>query len=207
MRSPATRSSNASLAIVTEAKENRRRCRARQAQAKYYADGRNRKGNRPPPLILLHQRLEIYFLNAARASGRANSLASTSRDAIEYELFQNGPARGNARSLIEKEPIVDRPTRSRRFQARHRKLRQAPPQSPHHSGDRHRKTRVAIALGRADDPGPPPANWAKRVLFLCYRSELRKQGQGRLRGTPTRRAPRLRHRVKPPAIVNQRIPF
>jgi len=139
-------------------------------QAKYYADGLERMhGVRP--VIVYTNGYEIYFWNDAKGEPPRPLFGFYSRDSLEYEHFQTRERDPVLGALHPRESIVDRLYQieaikrvSERFDQRRRKalLIQATGTG---------KTRVAIALCEL----MVRAKWAKRVLFLCDRRELRKQ--------------------------------
>jgi len=159
------------LAIV-EAKKTAEDAERGKAQAKYYADGVEKEtGHRP--LIYYTNGFEIYFLNDSKGEPPRKLFGFYSRDSLEYELFQNARREETLGALNPKEPIVDRLYQieaikrvTESFDKRRRKalIIQATGTG---------KTRVAIALVEL----MIRANWAKRVLFLCDRRELRKQAK------------------------------
>ncbi len=139
-------------------------------QAKYYADGIEKEyGVRP--IIFYTNGYEIFIWNDAKREPPRKLFGFYSRGSLEYEHFQVGEREASLGALLPKESIVDRLYQieaikrvSERFDERGRNalLIQATGTG---------KTRVAIALCDL----MIQAKWAKRVLFLCDRRELRKQ--------------------------------
>ncbi|MBP9224588.1 MAG: DEAD/DEAH box helicase family protein [Verrucomicrobiales bacterium] len=139
-------------------------------QARYYADGlENMHGVRP--VIFYTNGYEIYIWNDAKGEPPRPLFGFYSRDSLEYEHFQTREREAVLGALHPRESIVDRLYQveavkrvSERFDQPRRKalLIQATGTG---------KTRVAIALCEL----MVRAKWAKRILFLCDRRELRKQ--------------------------------
>lgn len=161
--------SGKALAII-EAKKSAVDAEKGKMQAKFYADGwAKEKGYRP--IIFYTNGYEIFIWNDAKGEPPRSLFGFYSRDSLEYELFQTAKREKVLGALNPKEQIVDRLYQveaikrvSERFDQRRRKalVIQATGTG---------KTRVAIALAEL----MIRANWAKRVLFLCDRRELRKQ--------------------------------
>jgi len=139
-------------------------------QARYYADGLEKEhGIRP--VIFYTNGYEIFIWNDAKGEPPRPLFGFYSRDSLEYEHFQAQEREDKLGQLHPKERIVDRLYQieaikrvSERFDQRRRKalIIQATGTG---------KTRVAIALCEL----MIRAKWAKRILFLCDRRELRKQ--------------------------------
>ena len=139
-------------------------------QAKYYADGLEKEhGIRP--IIFYTNGYEIFIWNDAKTEPPRQLFGFYSRDSLEYEHFQAREREEKLGELHPKEHIVDRLYQieaikrvSEKFDQRRRKalLIQATGTG---------KTRVAIGLCEL----MIRAKWAKRILFLCDRRELRKQ--------------------------------
>jgi len=161
--------SGKALAIV-EAKKTAEDAEKGKMQAKYYADGWEQEhGYRP--IIFYTNGYEIFIWSDAKGEPPRPLFGFYSRDSLEYELFQTANREPVLGALNPEEPIVDRLYQieaikrvSERFDQRRRKalIIQATGTG---------KTRVAIALSEV----MVRAKWAKRVLFLCDRRELRKQ--------------------------------
>lgn len=159
------------LAIV-EAKKTAEDAEKGKIQAKYYADGVEKEtGERP--IIFYTNGYDIYIWNDAKREPPRRLFGFYSKDSLEYELFQTHQREPTLGALNSKEPIVDRLYQieaikrvSESFDLRRR---QALIIQATGTG----KTRVAIALAEV----MIRANWAKRVLFLCDRRELRKQAK------------------------------
>ncbi|WP_308985586.1 DEAD/DEAH box helicase family protein [Thalassobacterium sedimentorum] len=157
------------LAVV-EAKKTAEDADKGKVQAKYYADGIEKEtGHRP--IIFYTNGYEIYIWNDGKGEPPRSLFGFYSQDSLEYELYQIANREQVLGSLNPKEQIVDRLYQieaikrvTESFDARRRKalLIQATGTG---------KTRVAIALSEV----MIRASWAKRILFLCDRRELRKQ--------------------------------
>jgi type I restriction enzyme R subunit len=161
--------SGKALAII-EAKKTAVDAERGKMQAKYYADGWEKEtGHRP--VIFYTNGYEIYIWNDAKKEPPRSLFGFYSRDSLEYEHFQTTHREKVLGALNPKEQIVDRLYQieavkrvSEHFDKRRRKalIIQATGTG---------KTRVAIALSEL----MVRASWAKRILFLCDRRELRKQ--------------------------------
>jgi type I restriction enzyme, R subunit len=154
---------------VIEAKETAKDVNAGRTQARFYADGLEKQyGQRP--VIFYTNGYEIYIWNDAVKETPRMIHGFYSKDSLDYMLFQ----RNNRKNLLEMAPNPDIAGRmyqieaikrvTERFNQGHRKalIVQATGTG---------KTRVAIALCELLSR----ALWAKRILFLCDRRELRKQ--------------------------------
>jgi len=157
------------LAVV-EAKKTAKDAEIGKMQAKYYADGLEKMhGQRP--VVFYTNGYEIFIWNDARTEPPRPLFGFYSRDSLEYSHFQTRERDAKLGSLHPKEQIIDRLYQfeavkriSESFDHRRRKalIIQATGTG---------KTRVAIALCEL----MIRAKWAKRILFLCDRRELRKQ--------------------------------
>ena len=157
------------LAVI-EAKKTAQDAQIGKMQAKYYADGLEKMhGQRP--VIFYTNGYEIFIWNDAKGEPPRPLFGFYSRDSLEYELFQAQQREDKLGALHPKESIVDRLYQieaikrvSEKFDQRRRKalIIQATGTG---------KTRVSIALCEL----MIRAGWAKRILFLCDRRELRKQ--------------------------------
>lgn len=168
LRNPVTKQ----ILAVVEAKKTAEDAEKGKMQAKYYADGVEKEtGHRP--IIFYTNGYEINIWNDAKGEPPRKLFGFYSRDSLEYELFQTAKREEILGALNPKEAIVDRLYQieaikrvSENFDKRRRNalIIQATGTG---------KTRVAIALAEV----MIRANWAKRVLFLCDRRELRKQAK------------------------------
>lgn len=159
------------LAIV-EAKKSAEDAEKGKMQAKYYADGVQKEtGHRP--IIFYTNGFEIFIWNDAKGEPPRSLFGFYSRDSLEYEHYQIANREKILGALIPRERIVDRLYQieaikrvTENFDNRRRKglIIQATGTG---------KTRVAIALAEV----MIRAGWAKRILFLCDRRELRKQAK------------------------------
>lgn len=163
--------SGKALAIV-EAKKTAEDAEKGKMQAKYYADGLEKEtGTRP--IIFYTNGYEVFIWNDAKGEPPRPLFGFYSKDSLEYEHFQTAYREKILGELNPKETIVDRLYQveaikrvTENFDKRRRKalIIQATGTG---------KTRVAIALAEQ----MVRANWAKRILFLCDRRELRKQAR------------------------------
>jgi type I restriction enzyme R subunit len=157
------------LAIV-EAKKTAEDSAKGKMQAKYYADGIEKEsGHRP--VIFYTNGFEIFIWNDAKKEPPRALFGFYSRDSLEYDLFQREQRDEKLAELYPIERITDRFYQvetikrvAERFDSRRRKalIVQATGTG---------KTRVALSLAEL----MIRAKWAKRILFLCDRRELRKQ--------------------------------
>ncbi len=157
------------LAVI-EAKKTAEDAAKGKMQAKYYADGLE-KMHGVRPVIFYTNGYEIFIWNDSKGEPPRPLFGFYSRDSLEYEHFQAQERDDKLGGLHPRERIVDRLYQieaikrvSERFDQRRRKalLIQATGTG---------KTRVAIGLCEL----MVRAKWAKRILFLCDRRELRKQ--------------------------------
>jgi len=142
-------------------------------QARCYADGLEKMtGHRP--VIFYTNGHDIFIWNDAKKEPPRSLFGFYSKDSLEYDLFQREQRDLKLSALIPRESITDRIYQieaikrvSERFDSRKRKalIIQATGTG---------KTRVAISLCDV----MLRAKWAKRILFLCDRRELRKQANG-----------------------------
>lgn len=157
------------LAIV-EAKKTAEDAQKGKMQAKYYADGLEKMyGQRP--LIFFTNGYDLYLWDDAKTEPPRKLFGFYSKDSLEYALFQSNQRERILAALNPKESITDRlyqiETIKRVCEAFDRRRRQALVIQATGTG----KTRVAIAFTEL----MIRAKWAKRILFLCDRRELRKQ--------------------------------
>jgi type I restriction enzyme R subunit len=139
-------------------------------QAKYYADGLEKMhGQRP--LIFYSNGPDTYLWDDAKTEPPRRVEGFYSQDSLEYALFRTGHRAPKLSAIIPKEAIIDRlyqieankrVTEAFDNRRRHGLLIQATGTG---------KTRVAIGLCDL----MIRARWARRILFLCDRRELRKQ--------------------------------
>ena len=139
-------------------------------QAKYYADGLEKMhGQRP--VIFYSNGYETFIWDDAKGEPPRPLFGFYSQDSLQYCLFQSEERTQELASLNPKEAIIDRLYQieatkrvGENFDKRRRKglIIQATGTG---------KTRVAIGICEL----MIRARWAKRILFLCDRKELRKQ--------------------------------
>lgn len=156
------------LAVI-EAKKTARDSQDGRTQAKLYADGLEKKhGHRP--VIFYTNGYDIWIWNDAEHEPPRQIFGFYSKDSLEYLHFQRQNKRP-AKSLAPDPDIAGRMYQVQaikqvieRFDTKHRRalIVQATGTG---------KTRVAVALCKA----MLEAGWAKRILFVCDRRELRKQ--------------------------------
>ncbi|HGY54545.1 MAG TPA: DEAD/DEAH box helicase [Caldithrix abyssi] len=158
------------LAVI-EAKRTSKDPNLGKKQAVIYADGLQKEyGQRP--VIFYTNGYDIYIWNDAAKEPPRKIYGFYSKDSLQYLLFQ----RRNKLSINQIKPnlsIIDRAYQleavRRVLEDFNQKKRKALIVQATGTG----KTRVAIALVDA----LIKARWAKRVLFLCDRRELRKQAK------------------------------
>lgn len=186
------------LAVI-EAKRTAEDSERGKMQAKYYADGIEKEyGVRP--LIFYTNGFDIYLWDDAKGEPPRSLFGFYSRDSLTYLHFQTAERQSKLGELHPREEIVDRLYQieaikrvAERFDQRGRKVLiiQATGTG---------KTRVAVALAEL----MIRAKWAKRILFLCDRRELRKQAEGVFdEFLPTE--PRVRINVRTQTDQNKRI--
>lgn len=157
------------LAVV-EAKKTAEDAQKGKMQAKYYADGLEKMhGQRP--LIFYTNGYDLYLWDDAKKEAPRKIFGLYSRDSLEYALFQTQQREPILAALNPKEFITDRLYQieaiKRICENFDKRRRQALVIQATGTG----KTRVAIAFAEL----MIRARWAKRILFLCDRRELRKQ--------------------------------
>ncbi len=156
------------LAVI-EAKKTAKNAEEGRTQAKLYADALEKKhGQRP--VIFYTNGFETTLWNDADGEPPRRVYGIYAKDSLRYVFFKRS-SRQPATAVHADANITDRTYQIEavmrvieRFAAKHRKglIVQATGTG---------KTRVAISLAAS----LIRANWAKRVLFLCDRRELRKQ--------------------------------
>lgn len=159
------------LAVI-EAKRSSKDARTGQQQARFYADGLEKMhGQRP--MIFFTNGHDIWVWDDAMDYPPRKVYGFYSKDTLQYRIsFQ----RKNRLDLLKVQPDghiagrlyqIETLTRVKeRFASQHRKVLIVQATG---TG----KTRVAIALSKL----MIEARWAKRILFLCDRKELRKQAK------------------------------
>ena len=155
---------------VLETKKTARDAEQGRMQAKYYADGLEKMyGQRP--VIFYSNGYEIFIWDDAKGEPPRSLFGFYSPDSLHDLLFQTKERQPQLALLNPKEAIVDRMYQieaikraSENFDRRRRKVLFIKATG---TG----KTRVAAALCEL----MIRAKWAKRILFLCDRKELRKQ--------------------------------
>jgi type I restriction enzyme R subunit len=159
------------LAVI-EAKKTAEDAEKGKMQARYYADGLEKMhGQRP--VIFYTNGYEIFVWEDTKKEPPRPLFGFYSRDSLEYAHFQSRERQPILGALNPKESIVERMYQieaikrvSENFDRRRRKALIIMATG---TG----KTRVAVALSEL----MIRANWAKRILFLCDRRELRKQAR------------------------------
>ncbi|WP_421407370.1 DEAD/DEAH box helicase family protein [Agrobacterium tumefaciens] len=159
------------LAVI-EAKKTSVEPEIGRKQAVLYADALEKKyGQRP--VIFYTNGYDVWMWDDAAGYPPRKVFGYYSKDSLQYLVKFQRKSRKDLKSLVAQERIVNRLYQieaikrvSERFTDKHRKalIVQATGTG---------KTRVAIALAEL----LIRAGWAKRVLFLCDRKELRKQAK------------------------------
>jgi len=158
------------LAVV-EAKKTAVDAARGKKQAQLYADGLQKMHGGFRPIIFYTNGYEIFIWDDAKTETPRSLFGFYSRESLEYAHFQTENREPVLGTLNPKESITDRLYQieaikrvAECFDDRRRKalIIQATGTG---------KTRVAIALTEV----MIRAKWAKRILFLCDRKELRKQ--------------------------------
>ncbi len=157
------------LAVI-EAKKTAEDAQKGKMQAKYYADGLEiMHGQRP--VIFYTNGYEIFIWDDAKTEPPRKLFGFYSKDSLEYAHFQTQQRDAILGALNPKEFITDRLYQieaiKRVAETFDKRRRRALVIQATGTG----KTRVAIALCEL----MARAKWAKRILFLCDRRELRKQ--------------------------------
>lgn len=159
------------LAVI-EAKKTAEDAEKGKMQARYYADGLE-KAHGIRPVIFYTNGYEIFIWDDGKREPPRALFGFHSRDSLQYLQFQRAQREPILASLNPAPHIVDRLYQieaikrvSESFDKRRRRalIIQATGTG---------KTRVAIALSEL----MIRARWAKRILFLCDRRELRKQAR------------------------------
>ncbi|GAA4888528.1 DEAD/DEAH box helicase family protein [Ferrimonas pelagia] len=156
------------LAVV-EAKRTRENARKGQQQAKLYADALE-KAHGQRPVIFYTNGFDIWIWDDAQGYVPRKLFGYYSKDSLQYLIQQRSQRKNLNQTEIDTQVAgrlyqIETITRvCERFSDKHRKalIVQATGTG---------KTRVSIALTKR----LLAAGWAKRVLFLCDRKELRKQ--------------------------------
>jgi type I restriction enzyme, R subunit len=158
------------LAVI-EAKKTIEHSEKGQTQARLYADGLEQQtGQRP--IIFYTNGFDIWIWDDEQKYPPRKLFAFYSKDSLQYLIYQRDHRKSLSDTSIDSE-IVERPfahecikRACEHFESRHRKalIVQATGTG---------KTRVAIALTDL----LVRASWAKRILFLCDRRELRRQAK------------------------------
>ncbi len=141
-------------------------------QAKLYADALE-KAHGQRPVIFYTNGYDIWLWDDAAGYPPRKVYGYYSKDSLQYLVKFQRKSRGKLSGLSPQQSIVSRLYQmeaikrvTERFEAQHRKVLVVQATG---TG----KTRVAIALSEL----LIRAGWAKRVLFLCDRRELRKQAK------------------------------
>lgn len=158
------------LAVI-EAKKTAVDPRQGRKQAQLYADGLEKQfGQRP--FVFYTNGYDIYILNDAAGEPERKIYGFYAKTSLQYLLFQRSQ-QIDFRKIQHAPKIVDRLYQieaikrvTERFQNKHRKSLLVMATG---TG----KTRVAVAICDI----LLQANWAKRILFLCDRRELRRQAK------------------------------
>lgn len=155
---------------VNESKRTAEDAAKGKMQAKYYADGLEKEyGQRP--VIFYTNGYDIYIWDDAKGEPPRAIFGYYSLDSLRYCIFQRNQRNPVLGDLFPKEAIIDRLYQiecvKRTCENFDKRRRAALLIQATGTG----KTRVAIALSEL----MIRAKWAKRILFLCDRRELRKQ--------------------------------
>ena len=157
------------LAVI-EAKKTAEDAQKGKMQAKYYADGLEKMhGQRP--IIFFTNGYDVFIWDDAKTEPPRKLFGFYSKDSLIYSLFQTQQREPVLGALNPKEFITDRLYQieaiKRVAETFDKRKRSALVIQATGTG----KTRVAIAVCEL----MTRAKWAKRILFLCDRRELRKQ--------------------------------
>ncbi len=158
------------LAVI-EAKKTSKDPDLGKEQAKIYADGLEKMYNQRP-IIFYTNGFDIFIWNDSNDEPPRKVYGYYSKDSLQYIHFQN-KNKLPSKQMNPDHEIVDRMCNyesvKRVLERFSEKQRKALIVQATGTG----KTRVAIALCKA----MIEAKWAKRILFLCDRKELRKQAK------------------------------
>ncbi|QQS48543.1 MAG: DEAD/DEAH box helicase family protein [Acidobacteriota bacterium] len=156
------------LAVI-ETKKTSKDANAGREQARLYADGLEKQSGQRP-VIFYTNGFETYIWDDAVNETPRQIHGFYSRDSLEYLIFQ----RNNRKPLDEVAP--DREIAGRMYQIE--TIRRV----TERFSDGHRKALMVLATGTGKTRVAVSlcnlllrAGWAKRILFLCDRRELRKQ--------------------------------
>lgn len=158
------------LAVV-EAKRAREHMQKGREQARYYAEGLAKQFNCPMPIVFYTNGYEICIWDTKQYNTYRQIFGFYSKESLKFLQYQHQHKEPNLELLNPSADIAGRPYQieaikavANRFQNQRRKalIVQATGTG---------KTRVSIALVDL----LLRARWAKRVLFLCDRKELRRQ--------------------------------
>jgi type I restriction enzyme, R subunit len=156
------------LAVI-EAKRTAKDAEAGRTQAKLYADGLERKfGQRP--VIFYTNGFDIYLWDDAQKQTPRRLFGFYSKESLQYLIFQRNE-KLDLNSIAPKAEIAGRMYQIETIKRISERFTQGYRRSLVVLATGTGKTRVAVSLCDVLSR----ARWAKRILFLCDRRELRKQ--------------------------------
>ena len=163
-------SENGKPLAVIEAKKTAEDAQKGKMQAKYYADGLEKMhGQRP--VIFFTNGYDIFIWDSQKSEPPRKIFGFYSQDSLEYTHFQSRHREATLGTLNPKETITDRLYQIEAIKRVCENFDQRRRRALVIQATGTGKTRVAIALCEL----MVRAKWAKRILFLCDRRELRKQ--------------------------------
>lgn len=158
------------LAVI-EAKRTSREPSDGKAQAKYYADGlESQHGQRP--IIFYTNGYEIFIYDDAQSDVPRKLYGFYSKDSLHY-LVQQRSVKKDLKEIELREDIAGRQYQLRAIRSAFEDFTNKRRKALFVLATGTGKTRVSVSLCDA----LIRARWAKRILFLCDRKELRKQAK------------------------------
>lgn len=161
------------LAVVEAKKSGNVSLQAGREQARLYADACERKGYQRP-VIFYSNGYETFIWDDRQYNTYRPVYGFYSKDSLEYLIYQRLYRNPNLEQHNPELSIADRPYQIEAIKSVAAHFQQQRRRALIIQATGTGKTRVAIALAEL----LLRTGWAKRVLFLCDRKELRKQADG-----------------------------
>lgn len=158
------------LAVI-EAKKASREPSDGKAQAKYYADGLEEQ-YKQRPVIFYTNGYEIFIYDDAQGDVPRKLYGFYSKDSLQY-LVQQRSVKKDLKGIELREDIAGRQYQLRAIRSAFEDFQNKRRKALFVLATGTGKTRVSVSLCDA----LIRARWAKRILFLCDRKELRKQAK------------------------------
>ncbi|NQZ50304.1 MAG: DEAD/DEAH box helicase family protein [Moritella sp.] len=162
---------NGTPLAVVEAKRARERIQQGREQARYYAEGLAKQHNCPTPIVFYTNGYEICIWDTKQYNTYRQIFGFYSKDSLKFLQFQHQHKEPNLELLNPSDSIAGRPYQIEAIKAVTNRLQNQRRKCLIVQATGTGKTRVSIALVDL----LLRARWAKRVLFLCDRKELRRQ--------------------------------